>query len=180
MMFSPVFAPDTPEWLLITVLILSLGSFFVLLIWATILEVKYLNPFTLIKRSNREKWNKATQLAVMYTAMIPVFGLAQPTLSPHPNQFPMFPLFCGGVWVVALPITILYKRWQIESQIKNYRYFDKQIKNKDSVYNRIFATPFRLMTGFAMTAEQRRFYKEGFPEGFDENQDIEHSDKNFE
>jgi hypothetical protein len=168
-MFSPVFAPNTPEWLLITALILSLGSFFVLLIWATILEVKYVNPFTLIKRRNREKWNKATQLAVMYTAMIPVFGLAQPIISPHPDQFPMFSLFCGGVWIVVLPIAILYKRWEFERHIKSYRYFDKQIKDKDSVYNYVLARPLRLMSVFAMTAEQRRFYKEGFPEDFDED-----------
>ena len=175
-MFSPVLAPDTPEWLLITVLVLSLGSMIVLLIWAVILEIRYISPFTLIKTSNRDKWRRATQLALMQTAMIPILGLAQPTLSPHSGQFPMFPLFCGGIWIVALPIATLYKRWEFERHIKSYRYFDKQIKDKNSIYSRILANPFTSMTRIFMSSDQKRFFSEGFPDDIDEKKnDVESS-----
>jgi hypothetical protein len=121
MMFSRLFAPDTPEWLVITVLILSLVSMIVLLVWAMILEIKYTSPFTIIKTSNKEKWHRATILALIQTAIIPILGLAQPTLSPHSGQFPMFSLFCGGVWIVVFPIAVLYKRWEFERHIKSHR-----------------------------------------------------------
>jgi hypothetical protein len=163
-----MFAPDTPEWLLITVLILSLGSLIGLLIWAAILEIRYVSPLTIIKTNDKEKWRRATILALMQTAMVPIMGLAQPILSPHSGQWPMFPLFCSGLWIVVLPIAILYKRSEFERQIKSYQYFDKMIKDKDSVYHKHFTTTFSLLKIF-MTPEQKRFYSEGFPNNIDEN-----------
>ena len=164
MMLSIRFAPDTPEWLLITVLVLSLGTATVLLIWAMILEIRYKSPFAINKASDQEKWRRATILALMQTAMIPILGLAQPTLSPNSGQWPIFPLFCGGVWIIALPIAILFKRWEFDRQIKSYQYFDKMIKDKNSVYHRIFAYPFTGLARIFMTDEQKRFFSDGFPE----------------
>jgi len=142
-----------------------------------ILEIRYVSPLTLIKTDNKEKWRRATKLALMQTAMIPILGLAQPTLSPHSGQFPMFPLFCGGVWIVVLPIAILYKRWEFERHIKSYRYFDKQIKDKNSIYNRMPFNPFTGIMRIFMTADQKRFYVEGFPDDVDEKRDGELSTK---
>jgi hypothetical protein len=171
MMLSIRFAPDTPEWLFITVLILSLGTGIVLLIWAMILEIRYKSPFAINKASDKEKWRRATILALMQTAMIPILGLAQPTLSPNPGQWPIFPLFCGGVWIVALPVAILFKRWEFDRQIKSYQYFDKMIKDKNSFYHRIFANPFTSLARIFMTSEQKRFFSEGFPESIDNKKD---------
>ncbi len=171
MMFSILPAPNTPEWLLITVLVFSLVSLLGMIGWAMILEIRYISPFTIIKTSNREKWRRAAILALLQTAMIPILGLVQPTLSPRPDQWPAFPLFCGGVWIVVLPIAILYKRWEFERHIKNYRWLDKMIKDKNGIYHRLFLTPFTSWMRIFMTADQKRFFSEGFPESIDDKND---------
>src|SRR5512145_878445 len=135
MMLSISLTQDIPEWLFITVVILMISLMIGFLVWGAILEIRYISPFTLIKRSNQEKWRKATVLALLQTSMLLIFGLAMPILSTPPERLPMF-LFCNGLWVVAFPLAILYKRWELERHIKNYRFLDKQIKDKNSVYNR--------------------------------------------
>jgi hypothetical protein len=170
MMFSIIFAPDTPEWLLIAVLIVSIGSSIGLLIWGAILEIRYISPLTIIKTNDKEKWRRATILALLQTAMVPILGLAQPILSPHSGQWPMFPLLCNGLWIVVLPIAIVYKRWEFERQIKNYQFFDELIKDKNSIYRHGFAIPVSLLKIF-MTTEQKRFFNEGFPDSIDEKKD---------
>ncbi len=151
-----------------TILVLSLGSFMGLLIWAMILEIRFISPFTIIKTSNKEKWRKAAILALMQTAMIPVLGLSQLTLSPQSGQWQTILLFCGGLWIVVLIIAVLYKRWEFESHIKRYLYFDKMIKDKNSVYHRIHAIPFTNISRIFMTADLKRFFREGFPDSIDD------------
>jgi hypothetical protein len=166
MMFSMSLAQDVPEWLFITTVILMVGLMIGFLIWGAILEIRYISPFTLIKTSNQEKWRKAIVLALLQTSMLLIFGLAMPILSSPPEKLPMF-LFCNGLWVFAFPLATLYKRWELERHIKNYRFLDKQIKDKNGIYNRALVAPFRFINIF-MTADQKRFFSEGFPDDIDE------------
>jgi hypothetical protein len=166
-MFSLLSDSNTPEqWLFIIVLVLMLGSMIGLLTWGVILEIRFTSPFTLIKTSNREKWRKATILALMLTAMLPIFGMAMLAIYSPDERLPMF-LLCNGLWVIAFPLAILYKRWEFESHIKRYRRLDKMIK-ENSPYTRILASPLTNIVSFFMTAEQKRFFKEGFPVDIDE------------
>lgn len=163
---------DPPEWMFLTILPLALILMMGLLIWGAILEIGYINPYTLIKISNKEKWRKAIVLALLQTSMLLIFGLALPILSTPPERLPMF-LFCNGVWIIVFPLAILYKRWEFESHIKRYRYFDKMIKDKNSIYyHRIFGFSIFLMKIF-MPAEQKRFFSEGFPDNIDKISDGE-------
>jgi hypothetical protein len=162
---------NPPEWMFLTILPIALILMMGLLIGGAILEVRYINPYTLIKATNKEKWRSAAILAALQTSMLLIFGLTLPILSTPPEKMPMF-LLCNGLWVVAFPIATLYKRWEFESHIKRYRYFDKQIKDKSSVYQRLFIDKFPsgLMKVF-MSAEQKRLWNEGFPEDVDEKKD---------
>jgi len=169
MMFSMSLAQDAPEWLFITVVILMVVLMIGFLVWGAILEIRFISPYTLIKTSNQEKWRKAMILALLQTSMLVIFGLAMPVLSTPPEKLPMF-LFCNGLWIVAFPFATLYKRWEFERHIKNYRFFDKQIKDKNSIYNRAHIAPFRLIS-FLMTSDQKRFFSEGFPDDIDEKND---------
>jgi hypothetical protein len=146
-----------------------------MLTWALILEIQYSSPYKIIQMSNREKWRKAATLAFLQTAMIPVLGLAQPTLSPHSDQWPIFPMFCGGIWLVIFPTVVLFKKWEFERRIKSYQRMDKAIKDKKSVYHSIFSKPFTGWIRIFMTAEQRRFFKEGFPDNIENQNGDEHS-----
>lgn len=161
MMFSKLLAPDTPEWLLITVVILFLISLFGFGGLGMILEIRYISPFTLIKTSNQDKWRRAAILALLQTAMLPILGLFAPIMSPRPDQWLFVPI-CSGIWIVVLPIATLYKRWEFERHIKSYQHLDKMIKDKNSVYQRLFFTPFTSWTRMFMTADQKRFFSEGF------------------
>jgi hypothetical protein len=101
-----MFTQDPPEWLFVITILVMLGSMIGLLIWGAILEIQYINPFMLIKTSNKEKWRKATVLALLQTSMLPIFGLAMPILSTPPEKLPMF-LFCNGLWIAAFPLATL-------------------------------------------------------------------------
>jgi hypothetical protein len=169
-MFSMSLTQDIPEWLFTTVVILLVGLMIGFLIWGAILEIRYISPFTLIKTSNKEKWRRAIVLALLQTSMLPILGLAMPILSTSPEKLPMF-LFCNGAWLIAFPVTILHKRWEFERHIKRLRYFDKMIKDNNGVYNRIFANPLVNLTRIFMTAEQKRFFSNGFSEGIDDKKD---------
>lgn len=167
MMLSMFLAPNTPDWLLTTVIVLFLGLIFGILAWATILEIRYIGPYTLIKASSKEKWRRATILALLQTATIPILGLVVPILSPLPDQWPTIPLYSSGVWIIVLPLTIVYKRWDFERHIKFDRRLDKMIKNKNLYYYRTFGTALTIMPKLLMTAELRRFFVEGYSEDID-------------
>ena len=111
-------APDTPDWLFVLVTVMTLGISFGFLIWGVVLEIKLLRDYRNIEVSSKEKWRKAIILALLQTSMIPLLGLAQPIMSPHPNQFPVFPLICGVFWIAILPFAILYKKWRVEMRLK--------------------------------------------------------------
>jgi hypothetical protein len=147
-----------------------------MLIWAAILEIRYIGPYTLIKANNKEKWRRATVLAFLYTAMIPILGLAAPIISPLPDQWPRFSLMCSGVWIAVLPLAILYKRLEFEWHIKFDRRLDKMIKKKNKAYYRTYGTALTILPRISMTAELRRFFSEGFSENVDDNVDAS-SDK---
>lgn len=173
-MFSPMFAPNTPEWLFITIVVLCLCLIFGLFGWAIVLEYRYSSPNTLIRTSNRDKWSKAAILALLQTSMIPIIGFAAPFLSPLSNQWSFIPT-CVGIWIVALPIATIYKRWEFERYIKSYQNFDKMIKDRNSFYHhRYFQFSISLMKMF-VPAEHKRFFNEGFPDEVDEKKDGETS-----
>ncbi len=170
MMFSMPLAPDTPEWLLITIVILFLICLFGFGGWGMILEIRYISPFTLIKTSNQDKWRRAAILALLQTAMFPILGLFAPIMSPHPDQWLFIPI-CSGIWIALLPIATLYKRWEFERHIKSYQQLDKMIKGKNNIYQRLFSTPLTSWTRMFMTADQKRFFSEGFHDEVDEKTD---------
>ena len=172
MMFSMLLAPDTPEWLLITAVVLYIALLLGLMGWGMFLEIRYISPYTLSKTSNRDKWRRAAILASLQTAMIPIIGLAAPIMSPHPDQWP-FILICGGIWIVAFPIATAYKRLEFERHIKMYHRLDKTIKDKSGIYQRLFSSPFTRWTRIFMTAEQKRFFSEGFPDNIDQEKTVE-------
>ena len=138
---------------------------------ALILEFRYTGPYTIVKTSNKEKWREATILAFLYTAMIPILGLAGPALSPAPDQWPKFPLLCAGVWLVAFPVKVLYKRMQFERDVKRYQRIDKIIKVKAGSYQNVFAFPLFNWIKIFMPAEYKRFLAEGYPENLDTHKD---------
>jgi hypothetical protein len=174
-MFSMLFTTNTPEqWAPNIAFVIILGATMGLLAWGVILKIRYINPFILIKTSNKEKWRRAAILALMQTAMFPIFGVATLILYPSPEKLPLFSL-CSGLWIIVFPIAILYGRWEFETHIKRYQRFDKMIKDKNSVYNRNLAKPFISMTRIFMTAEQKRFFSGGFPDEIDEKKDGEFS-----
>jgi len=172
MMFSMRLAQAVPEWLFLTVVILMVGLMIGFLVWGAILEIRFISPYTLLKTSNQEKWRKATILALMLTAMLPIFGMAMLAIYTPDERLPMF-LLCNGLWVIAFPLAILYKRWEFESHIKRYRWLDKMIK-ENSPHTRLLASPLTNIVTFFLTAEHKRFFKEGFPVDIDEriNRDL--------
>ncbi|MFZ2171089.1 MAG: hypothetical protein WAW61_15810 [Methylococcaceae bacterium] len=172
MMFSKPLAPDTPEWLLITFVVVFLIILFGLTGWGLILEIRYTSPFTLITTSNRDKWRRAAILAFLQTAMIPILGLVAPIMSPLPDQWLEVPI-CSGIWIVLFPIATLYKRWEFERHIKSYQRLDKMIKDKNSIYQRLFSSPFTSWTKILFTADQKRFFSEGFPEDIEQQKNVE-------
>ncbi len=111
-------APNTPHWALVLVTAMTIGISFGFLIWGVVLEIKLPRDYRNIEVSSKEKWRKAIILALLQTSMIPLLGLAQPIMSPQPNQFPVFPLICGGFWIAILPFAILYKKWRVEMRLK--------------------------------------------------------------
>jgi hypothetical protein len=96
------------------------------------------------------------------TLMIPILGLVAPILSPRSDQWPAFPLVCGGLWLVIFPIAVVYKRWDLERQLKSYKRLNRMIKT--GAYQRIFSFPLLNWTQFMMNAERRRFFAEGYPQ----------------
>ena len=174
MIFLILPAPDTPDWLLITAVVLYVCLLFGLLGWAIVLEYRYISPYTLIRTSNRDKWRRAAILSLLQTSMIPILGFAAPIFSPLSDQWLFIPI-CGGIWVVVFPIATLYKRWEFERHIKIYQYLDKMIRDKNSVYHHRY---FRLSTSLLkifMPAEHKRFFNEGFPDNIDEQKILQSS-----
>ena len=172
MMFSMLLSPDTPEWLLMTVVVVFVIFLFGLGAWGLVLEYKYINPFRLVKASNRDKWRRAAILALIQSAIIPIIGFVAPIMSPLSDQWLFIPI-CSGIWIVILPIATLYKRWDFERHIKNYQCLDKMIKDKNGVFLRLFASPLISWTRIFMTADIKRFLNEGFPDDMSQEQHSE-------
>ena len=171
-MLPKMLAPNTPAWLLIAVVIVFVVSLLALMGSALFLEIRYTSPYTLIKTTNRNMWRRAAILAFLQTAMIPIIGLAAPILSPLSDQWLFIPV-CGGIWVVLLPLVTLYKRWKFDRHIKNYQHLDKLIKDKNGVYERLLSTPLTNWTRMLMTVDQQRFFRDGFPDNINQENDVE-------
>ncbi|MEN8243103.1 MAG: hypothetical protein ABFS17_14410 [Chloroflexota bacterium] len=171
MIFSRLLAPDTPEWLSTTSVVVYIISIFGFLGWGMILELRYISPYTLINTSDREKWRRAANLAFFQSAMIPILGLVAPIISPLPDQWPFIPI-CFGIWVILLPIVTVFKRWGFERHIKrNYR-FDKMIKDNNNIYQRLFSSPLISCIKIFLTADHKRFLSEGFPDDINQDTDF--------
>jgi len=152
--------PNTPEWLAIAAAMLAIGLCLVALVWGFILDRKYNGPYTLLAASNGQKWKSATIIMFLYTVCIPLAGALQPLMSPYPDQWPAFPLFCGGLWVVVFPVAVLLKRWNIERDLATYRRMDSYRGTiKGILSSRIFG-----WIAWLMSAEMKRFLAEGYPE----------------
>ncbi len=154
---------NTPQWLFIAVLVLSVSSIFALAIWGAFLEIRFSGPYTLASMDGNERWRKSSILALLQTGMLPIMGLLLLTLSPYLEEGFVLPLFCGGVWVIALPIAILYHRWDFERKIKRYQKLDKTLKSERKS-DRDKSSQMPKFLQFFMTAELQRFMREGYPE----------------
>ena len=152
--------PTTPEWLVIAAALIAIGLCLVALAWGFILDRKYNGPYTLLAASNGQKWKRATIIMFVETVWIPLAGSLQALISPHPDQWPVFALFWGGIWVVAFPVAVLLKRWRVERQLATYRKMSAQRGMiKGVLSSRIFG-----WITWLMSAEMKRFVAEGYPE----------------
>ena len=163
----PPLEPNTPEWLVGTALVIFLIAGMGSLLWGYILERRYTSPYTLLAASSQQKWRWAVTLAFWETIFVVVLGLIEPIISPLPDQS-AFPLVCGGIWLVAFPFVVLYKRGDLEWRLWLYRREDRRIKTGNTVARRLLAFPLFSWIKWLMTSEQRRFHEEGY------SQDIAH------
>jgi len=158
--FSPLTAPNTPGWLLVTVVVVGFTAALGSIIWGQIQEFRYTRPYQLAGASSASKWRFAAVIAFWHTIWLPIVGLVQPVLSPLPDQWPAFPLFCGGVWIAVYPIVLVFKRWSLEWQLSYYRWVGSLIKTAD--FRRIMSVaPFRWLS-WIQGAEDRHFFREGY------------------
>ncbi len=162
MTFTPLLAPDTPRWLVLTASIVFVVLLLALEIGAAILAIRYKGPYTLAAASNSQKWQRAAILAGIATSPICVLGLVEPLISPAPNQWPIFTLVCFGIWLVLLPITVQSRRREMERDLENYRRTDALIKK--GFYRNMSIWPFFGWARFFLTSEYKRFLEEGFSE----------------
>jgi hypothetical protein len=165
--FTPPLGPNTPDWLvgvaLVVFLITGMGS----LVWGYILERRYTGPYTLLAASSQQKWRWAVTLAFWETIFVVVLGLIAPIISPLPDQS-AFALVCGGIWLIAFPFVVLYKRGDLEWRLRLYRSTDRRIKAGNTVERRLLAFPLFSWVKLLMTSEQRHFFEEGY------SQDVAH------
>jgi hypothetical protein len=160
-LISPL-GPDTHDWLLWATSILVFLALAALGIWSVILEHRHTGPYTLKAASSKQKWLWSVTQMFWITLLLPLIGLVEPILSPHPDQWPTFPMICLGVWIVAYPLAVLYKRLNLEIQLKAYHSMDKYIKS--GRYERLSSSPFLRWRKWFMSKELKRFYEEGYPE----------------
>jgi hypothetical protein len=153
---------ETPEWLLMAAGILLPLAVIGSMGWGVILEIRYIGPYTLNATASSEKWRRAVILALLQTSMIPLFGLVLPLLSPDSIQWPAFPIICAGIWIVVLPIFVLFKRWDFERHLKRYHRMNQLVRS--GMFNRLLTTPLLSWSKLLMTSELKRFFEEGFPE----------------
>lgn len=169
-MFSKSLFSDFPEWLFVAIIVFFIGTTLALGIWAIVLETSFTGPYTLIKKSNEQKWRRAALLALLQTGLLPILGLFAGLLSLSLDSQTdnwLFIPFCGAVWVVVFPLVTLFKRWEFDRHIKRYQKIDKSIKGNNEVYRR-----FTRWTGIFMTAELRRFFNEGYSEPESDKEDV--------
>jgi hypothetical protein len=154
--------PNTPEWLLWTSVFVTFVLLIMVVAWAQVLERKYEGPYTLAAASSPQKWRWAVALAFWKTAPMPLLGLVEPIMSPYPGQWPAFPLFCGGLWIVVLPAVVIHERFGLEQSLKRYRSIDNEIRN--GTINRLLLSPPMKLFSWLMSEEQKCFYREGYAE----------------
>lgn len=159
-----LFGPNTPEWQLWLVIIFMFVSALATVGGSFILEQRFTSPYTLAKASSRQKWKWAAIIMFWQTLIIPILGLIQPILSPLSNQWPAFPLFCSGLWLMLFPIAVAHKRWVLERQLKSYQKMDKMIKS--GFYQQLASNPLagwilRVMNLFSNT-ERKKFFETGY------------------
>lgn len=164
MLASYPFAPDTPPWMITTTLFVAIGVIGALLLVAAVLERRFTGPYCLRKADNRQKWQQAIKLALLQTALLPVLGLAQPILSPYPDQWPSFPLIFAAGWMLFWPIVAVFKRWDFENQLGRYYSMNRMRKEDPQLYQRIYFSPIFNFFKTFMSAEHRRFFDEGYPD----------------
>ena len=169
-MFSKSLLSDFPEWLFIAIIVFFIGTTLALGIWAIVLETRFTGPYTLIKKSNKQKWRRAALLAFLQTGILPILGLFAGLLSlsldSQTDNWLFIPI-CIAVWLAVFPLAILFKRWEFNRHIKRYKKIDKSIKDNNEIYRR-----FTGRIGIFMTAELRRFFKEGYSEFDSDKEDV--------
>jgi len=166
-----MFPQDKPQCLFLISFIIFVGLILAMLIGGTILEIRYFSPYT-IRTSGKKEWRRAVILAFFQTGWIFIFGWIISLFNPDPEQWPVFPILCGGIWVIVFPVATLFLRWRFEWENKQYQYIDKIIKKGGSP--RILTSPLISWTRIFMTSELKRFFREGYSEST--NQKDEDSD----
>jgi hypothetical protein len=156
----PNLAPNTPTWLEAVALAAAAAATVAALIASHLRERRVTGPYTLLAASSAQKWRWAAELSIIRYAWIPLLGLIQPLLSPLPDQWPVFPIFCMSVWLAALPFIIALKRWSLDRDLANYKRINKHGSR---------VGPFGVLARnqWLWTEEQRRFFDQGYPDPHD-------------
>lgn len=176
MTFTTFSALNTAEWLFMIFIISVVGAIFAWAILGFVLEIKYSGPYTVANASGKEKWRRSTILALVQTGILPITGLLQLILVPYVKDGLILPMFCGGIWIIAFPLDILYQRWDFERKIKRYQKIDKLLKDeKDNQKNN---SPLTKFIKIFMTAEMQRFINEGYSKEFNDKSHLAKSQEN--
>ncbi len=178
MMSSTLPALNIAQWLFTIFMILVVGGTFALMTYGAILEIRYSGPYTIASTDEKEKWRRSIILALLRTGMLPIIALLELIFIPYTDQILFQSLFCGGIWIIAFPIAILYQRWDFERTIKRYQKLNRTLKDERKSERYKNGSQLQKFVNIFMTAELKRFMSEGYPEGNSENNNISENDKN--
>jgi hypothetical protein len=151
-----------PAWLFSVGIFLFITIILGLLISGALLENKFISPYTLLNATHRERAKQAIILALLQTSIIPLIGIALIIQQANAAKWLAMFFALAQFWMIVLLIVIIYKLWNFEWHIRNYKKIDKLVKN--GTYERFFHSPFAGWTRIFMNKEHKRFFTEGFQE----------------
>ncbi len=157
-------ALNIAQWLSIIFMVLVVGGIFVLMGYSAVLEIRYSGPYTIASTDNKEKWRRSIILALLRTGMLPIVAILELIFIPYTDQMLFQSLFCGGIWIIAFPIAILYQRWDFERTIKRYQKMDRKLKEARESGRHKDGSQLPKFAQIFMTTELQRFMSEGYPE----------------
>ncbi|MDH5507885.1 MAG: hypothetical protein OEZ02_11760 [Anaerolineae bacterium] len=157
-----ILGPETPEWQIVTALVIITVVMLFSLGWSFVVERRFTGPYTLLAATSKQKWEMAAKVMFWQTLMFPFLGFAAPIISPFPDQQAFIP-FCVGAWVVGYPAAVIVKRWHFTKQLKSHKRLSKM--KKDDRYQPFMA--FFQWFNFVLNDEMKRFMDEGYPDEVD-------------